>query len=463
MRKHSEGPEPPVPDPNVTSLENEYIQAPATKKQMSTLRLSSRKPGSNGIVLPGRPAFGTSGDPVVLWANYFELKVETETLCKYTVTVTDGQAEGTGKPPVATPVGARLRHIFKEALDVVASKTSIASEYKSQVISLQPLEFPHGKKFKVTDLTYPGGPHAFYVEFSGPSYMEISKLAQYLQTMQDPARDDQFPKFESEIDALGLVLGQRPRTSEAIKALGRGRFFPKTEDAAHRALTSYHQWSPLTMIRGYFQSVRPATGRLLLNANVTHGIFLASGNLGSLFRSWGLAKMDKYPSMSRKDQMSLEDGLHRASRGLHRARLKCNMLSKGGIRRDVTKTMTGLAEKGNGDGVGVRFVPSHLGFAGPNNIRFVLQPPKDGKAPAGKAAATPGPNDPTVSEYFLSSGLFLCPFRSGPALKALTGPQNTKRRWTHRSPLSTLERRLNRSSSLRNSVSLKQLSPRRHT
>jgi hypothetical protein len=76
--------------------------------------------------LPTRPGYGTRGSKVLLYANYFQLSVEsTDDLFRYNVEVSQ------------EPKGGKLKQIFRLLLvsHFAQNLNSIASDYKSILIS----------------------------------------------------------------------------------------------------------------------------------------------------------------------------------------------------------------------------------------------------------------------------------------------------------------------------------------
>ncbi|KAI1334557.1 ribonuclease H-like domain-containing protein [Xylariaceae sp. FL0016] len=264
---------------------------------------------SNPNHLPCRPAFGTQGVEVVLWANYFKLGVPHRVLYKYDMMVKRMPKEGVGEvtqnktpenqsklkapkrqakpqgvgkseePPEVK--GKKLGHIIKSALDKLDKSVPFVTEYKSKLISLSKLSLPKGQTVKVA-YDMEGRHDEYEVRFTGPQDIHVDHLRTYLMTMHDPTSDGSFPKFADAIDALSILTGFHARQSNTISSVGRSRHFP-LEFTGHESEMQQLEFHELNqLIRGYFQSTRPATGRLLLNVNVSHGVFRRPGSVASL-------------------------------------------------------------------------------------------------------------------------------------------------------------------------------------
>lgn len=259
--------------------------------------------------LPRRPAYGTAGTPVIVWANFFELSFgKLGQLVQYNVEVTRQRQEGeavekktSGKGKAAAagggngPGGASgggevkgpllrkvLRHVVLNVLSAVPG-VKAATELKSRIVTLAPLPASLGSPPVLENVEVEG--KMFRVQFDGPLMLPLDGLQHWLRTMRDDrdVNDTVFPKFPEVVDAVGILLGHGPRmAAPATVAVGSSRFFPTQLDTERRSLGNF-----LEAVRGYFQSVRPATGRLLLNVNVTHGVFREAGRVSEIIRRAG--------------------------------------------------------------------------------------------------------------------------------------------------------------------------------
>ena len=158
------------------------------------------------------------------------------------------------------------------------------------------------------------------MELDGPHTLDLDGLRTWLGTMLDErdTQDLSFPKFQDLMDAIGIIMGHGPRMggsnlqgdSPRTVAVGRSRFFPVDET---REAELFQRSRPLEILRGYFQSVRPSTGRLLLNVNITHSVFRSSRErpFSELFRDCHFRDLEQalkgarvritYPDQSNKE------------------------------------------------------------------------------------------------------------------------------------------------------------------
>ncbi|KAI0133671.1 hypothetical protein BJ170DRAFT_172393 [Xylariales sp. AK1849] len=270
----------PPPDPKVAELENKILKELSLTTKSSELQVSGATVSTKN--LPLRPSFGTKGKEVKLWVNHFGLSVKPQTWSKYAIKVAKVVGENVDPKKVPEAKGRKLQRIIELALHELGPAIPIASEYKSQVISLRPLTLPEDPTIQVL-YTDEGRDSTYKVTFLGPVDIRTDDLLAYLGTMQHPGAS--FPVFGDVVSAIGVVLGQNPRANNAIASLGSSRHFPLNLSNEVYSLGSPDHNS---IIRGYFQSVRPATGRLLLNANVSHGVFRFSGPVTNLLSRYNL-------------------------------------------------------------------------------------------------------------------------------------------------------------------------------
>ncbi|KAK4164492.1 ribonuclease H-like domain-containing protein [Cladorrhinum sp. PSN259] len=228
---------------------------------------------------PGRPDFGKLGNEVTLWANYFALNVNpSPNLCKYDVEITKVATPSRPRPTKSGDDGkkddevtGRRRTLVIAELLKQFNKVTIASEFKAHIISAEKLSLPDDKIKEVELKDNQNRVEQFKVKFIGPIPLDIGRLQAYLKNLEDKGNESVYPKHPDEVDALGVILGHSARSDSETAAVGRSRFFAygKLIDAA----SNLPQDSLISILRGYVQSVRMATGRLLLQTNVTHGVF----------------------------------------------------------------------------------------------------------------------------------------------------------------------------------------------
>lgn len=417
----------PQPDQQVTTLEDDFITGQGTSLSQLTSRVgklsvAASSGESSTDVFPCRPAFGTAGTEVVLWANYFALEAKALSLSKYALELTyvpaktehttskSANAGKSSKGPAQEKkaAGRKLKQIIQLALEQLPRSSTVATEYKAQVLSLKKLKLPDDGIIPVR-YTEPGRDRVetWNVKFNGPTAIHVDHLLAYLKSMMDPAGDTNFPKFAAEVDALGVVLGHTARAKSNTVAVGRGRFFATDRPGVEGSFLGDR--SPLSVLRGYFQSVRPATGRLLLNVNVTHGVFRRPGALSDLLETLRLNNMDDVPGMPQHVRSRYLNELKRLHKVLKRARIEVKVPSTAGgsfERREVV--VMGLASSKDVSTANHEKKPQfslmrdlRFEFGGPTTTRFYLDEPAE-SGQGGMRGLTYNQHC-TVEQYYKSS------------------------------------------------------------
>ncbi|KAM0307489.1 hypothetical protein HYE67_000838 [Fusarium culmorum] len=326
----------PQPDAAITKLEDEVVKnqnnsAAQLTSKMSKLGVEEKEHLSK---FPPRPAFGNKGRPVTLWANYYQIDTNIPMLFKYTISVKEIVAESeekTDEPTVAQPKGKgkgkgkpgkpkksgsvevkgrKLFLVIKETLNELTKKDKsllLATEFKSQLISLRKLDLGLDNSFQVNlpSSANPDKTEVFEVTLNGPAVARVDEMLKYVKSNtsashdapgkladdDDAAKALAFPKFPDVVDALNVIFGFGPRSNEDISAVGNSRFFSFKNGGICRDMSM--RGRPLQAVRGTFQSVRLGTGRLLLNTNITVGIFKISGNCAKLFQDLNVFEAQK--------------------------------------------------------------------------------------------------------------------------------------------------------------------------
>ncbi|KAF5978332.1 putative argonaute like post-transcriptional silencing QDE-2 [Fusarium coicis] len=323
----------PQPDGAIAKLEDEVVKSNVTSVAQLTSNMSnlSMEDKHNLGKFPPRPAFGSKGTPVTLWANYYAVKTQAPVLYKYTMNVKEIVPEGEGEAKERAPKtkgkggkpgksresgprevkGRKLYLVIKEALNELSKKDKnllVATEFKSQLISLRKLSLEQDNTMRFNMPASEGSEKTdvFEVVFNGPVEARVDEMLKYVNSKtgasddgSDPSQAMTYPKFPDVIDALNVIFGFGPRSKlDKISAVGSSRFFAFGSDKRHNEVILGRDRA-LKAARGYFQSVRLATGRLLLNVNVTHGVFKIDGPCAKFFDGFGV-NATQSPQMARK-------------------------------------------------------------------------------------------------------------------------------------------------------------------
>lgn len=373
----------PQLDQKLRQLEDSVLKqlhAPDTgdlSKQVGKLSLGATGGSKSAVAsseyFPVRPAFGTKGDPVLLWANFFALKVKTEALWKYTVTISERSKKDGGQPkPVK---GRKLYFVMEQVLRYFGDKVLIATEFKSQLVTREKLVLEENPfTVEVSFESNPAVADLFDVTIHGPFEARVDEMLNYLTDQRLLADDHVFPRFPESVDALNVILGHGPRSQiNRITGLGSSRFFPYAAGlAAEAPLNQRFNPRPLAALRGFFQSTRPATGQLLLNANVTCGVFRQSGNVSVLFESLGIQRV---PSPQNPRDGRLKSHILSVSKLLRKARVWVKIKIANGTIVKRSKAIHDLVTPFNITKAGSNpaQVDKDIFFASPRNIKFYLK------------------------------------------------------------------------------------------
>jgi eukaryotic translation initiation factor 2C len=311
---------------------------------------------------PKRPGHGTRGAAITVFANYFEVTPVKKniTLNRYSVSV---------EPEVK---GRKLKQIITILLEDCPELMHAVSDFKSNILMTKKLnenimrtityrsegeDAPPGTT--VTPATpAPGGTARTYVvKVAYTGDFSVADLVSYLRSSDASTRYER--KLEI-IQVLNILLGHQPHSRQDVISIGGNKHFAITRGST----TSWNLGDGLEALRGYYKSVRAATGRILVNINVSHSVFIQSGKLDDLVKScfkrpgtWGLTAVstDKFLKRLRVETTHLP--------------VKKN---KAGTKIPRIKTIFGLARENDGRGTDSHppKVP-YLG-AGAKQVEFFL-------------------------------------------------------------------------------------------
>jgi eukaryotic translation initiation factor 2C len=222
---------------------------------------------------PTRPAYGTRGKPITLWANYFNLQpAKNLVLYRYHVSVSP---EAKGK---------KLKRIF----DLLIHEPSLAgavTDFKtllilSKKVEEMVLEIAYRSEFE--DDPQPNTrPYRVNIQITGQ--IEVAALLNHINTTQaDPNFSP--PTQMQIIQTLNILLGHYPQANPATSSIGGNKHFSFGVKPV-----GFDLGGGLAALRGYFRSVRLSTGRMLVNINVNHAVFFQPGSLVDLINTFANA------------------------------------------------------------------------------------------------------------------------------------------------------------------------------
>jgi eukaryotic translation initiation factor 2C len=228
--------------------------------------------------LPRRPAFGSEGRQVVLWANYFELNTKLDTILhRYSIAV---RPDANGKK-----LEQIVRLLLEEEDAFVARKKDIASDFRSTIITRSPLDEDCLGEFQVAyrsefedEPKASATTYAVRVQDSRMTH-SMRRLVEYMtSTTLNAAYEDRLPT----IQALNIVMGDYTKRKKDIVMVGPSKSYSTAPDNQPFNLSD-----TLKALRGFFSSVRLASSRMLVNVNVSHSAFYPAIKLVDLMRARG--------------------------------------------------------------------------------------------------------------------------------------------------------------------------------
>ncbi|KAG0045010.1 hypothetical protein BGZ83_009745 [Gryganskiella cystojenkinii] len=209
---------------------------------------------------PRRPAYGKKGAAIQVRSNYFEItKLPSIRIHHYDVTVT---------PDVPPPVNRKICDQFitsHRALDL--NNTSPVYDGRKNLFSAK--EFPFDSR--TFDIILAGDvrpnsnrpPPTFKLKVKKAATINLEELHQFLQGKASLSNS-----CLTAIMALDILIRHKPAMLYAT--VGRSFYTPQGK----QPLTG-----PLDVWRGFYQSARPAVGKMMVNIDVSATAFYQSGPL----------------------------------------------------------------------------------------------------------------------------------------------------------------------------------------
>ncbi|KAI6355982.1 hypothetical protein MCOR25_008028 [Pyricularia grisea] len=340
-----------------------------------SLKIKAAKiPEKKNAVMPLRPAYGSKGIPVTLWTNYVEMtfgKGKDLVLYKYSIAIS---------PPEAGKKQQRIIQLFLEKWKQdLPNFGQIYSDFKSFLISTMELDLDELEVIKNSSLDFikdgqteaPKNPDTYRAKVEAQGEFNVQNFLKYLSEEQAA------PTFANKLDmiqVLNIFLNHYNKTNKSVVAVGANRTFsldpqrpppgsqPSRDRSARASGEVMDLGGGLEALRGFFTSIRPATGRLLININVTSAAFYKQGTLANLVNSFGtgsLFNLDKFLKRLRVEPTHLESKTSQGGAGSSKSS------------RKRYRTIFGLAREGDGASMPANERPKISMFgAGPGLIMF---------------------------------------------------------------------------------------------
>ncbi|KAJ7177641.1 argonaute-like protein [Mycena filopes] len=280
-----------------------------------------------------RPGYGSVGKPIAINVNSFTTEIPEGSIFHYDVISADK----------VLPSAMNMR-LVKELQDHVAPDVFAATRcgFDGRKNLYAPVELNLGGDSREFDVTLPGAPvssdrppRIYKIRLTLVARINTEVLHRFIAGNQS-----QDNAVSTALMALNVVIRMAPSERYPIK--GRSFF---TEQGSRNIGAGLVLW------RGYFQSIRPAVGRMLINVDISTGVMYQPGELISLCLAF----------LNERDPAILSRGLD------DRRRLRLARFITGirVVTRDASRTPNAGTERAR--------VVRKLTAVGANGVTFVMR------------------------------------------------------------------------------------------
>lgn len=268
--------------------------------------------------LPGRNSYGTLGRPVVLRTNYFEVQLAYDVggaivekpLHRYAVQFVD---EGLSKVKkrrameqiLAMPDFQNVMHASDYGANIVATqkineeflrtKQSVLLPAKGSTTAPSALDENASEQARAARAR---NTITFSIDLTGS--LSVRDLIDFINSTSPNAH---YAGHQQLVQMLNIVMCKAPNEAAQVARLPGNKFYPHQGlpgANSHPGIDFEELAGGLVALRGYYSSVRCATGRLLLNLNVTSGAFYQAMPLLELFSKFGNSDFKQREDFVRK-------------------------------------------------------------------------------------------------------------------------------------------------------------------
>lgn len=301
---------------------------------------------SIGNRLPLRPGYGTKGVRVELTANYVELLPPSDlALYRYSIEI---------KPEPSRRKHFRLVELLLQSEELAAQRDELATDFRSTLLSKTKIssdDFIVKVQYRAEgEDEPPAGAAHFTVQVAYTATLQMGDLMNYLASTNIDERLEEKSVWEQ---TFNIFLNHYAKATKTLVAIGTSKTFSLSQHAGRADLGS-----GLQVLRGFFSSVRIATGRVLVNVNVSHAAFYHAGPLPMLMNGYGIRSttaLERFLKLVRIQTTHLPEKRNKAGEVIPRM-----------------KTIFGLARKDDGHGMTHPPRISHHG-AGAKDVQFWLE------------------------------------------------------------------------------------------
>ncbi|MCJ1403171.1 hypothetical protein MMC11_006394 [Xylographa trunciseda] len=321
----------PGPSAQVTKIEDETLKKPSSA---ASAKAAKTLPDISQLSLkadyPPRPAYGTRGTAITLWANYFHMIPNGDVeLYRYAI--------DTEPPVTGRRKQRRLVELLIDETPISSLKLQIATDYRTTLVcrtKIPDTDLEQGIVYKDEHEDTPG-PRAtsHRIKLQQTGVFTVAQLVSYLTSTR---ADAAFPNKEEVIQSLNIILGHHPKTASSTMSVANKHYPVRGSSSEYANLGA-----GLIAWRGYFISVRAAAARILVNVQVKHAAAYQDGKLVEL--------MNEYKAADRSIT------LFQLERFLKRVRVETTHLpikkNKAGVIIPRVKVINGLATPSDGQGL----------------------------------------------------------------------------------------------------------------
>ncbi|KAL8753977.1 MAG: hypothetical protein Q9184_005259 [Pyrenodesmia sp. 2 TL-2023] len=242
-----------------------------------------------------RPGYCDAGEPITLYANFFELKVgalEDIILTRYAVTITR-EASNIDRPNLG--LGSAGRELKRQCIRLALQdarfdgyREGIISDHQATLYSVDPLP----DHLLTTSFQY-HTEHASGAIPSARSYtvrLERGKtldLASFGGSIESEDTVSDQTNRDDIVTALNIFLGDFAQRQPLSMTHAKDKSYDFVNGSAQKELGG-----GLVAIQGFFSSVRLASGRLLVNVNTSNAPFYKPLRIDQLMDAWNQTSTD---------------------------------------------------------------------------------------------------------------------------------------------------------------------------
>ena len=375
---------PATEDAKTKAVEEAYIKRGDKMPDLSKLSLVE----GEAQRFPLRPAYGSKGQAITVWANYFALNPPSKlVITRYSTAITSTTAKGDIHQQKRKKI--QLIKLFLPKIPKYAQvKHKIATDFADNLITVGKIPDLNGLQVEVRyqdedeDEPKPNA-DTYQITVEEVASYDIDDVLNFLNS----ANVSPYPNQQDIIGALNIWLRHYARTSDNVYLIKNAKAYSASD-------RPFVLGQALCALKGYFSSVRFASSRILVNVNVACGAFYSPDRVDKVMREYGL--YDKF----------------RLERFLKTVRVELLHIppkKKDGKLFPRVKAINGFAKKS--DGRGLPKPPKVSTFAaGASGTRFHIDLPEAGSAPSGpkttkgkgKGKGGGGQGPPTDAEGYIS-------------------------------------------------------------